>query len=467
MVKTKSLTEGPIFSRLFLFTLPIMASGLLQVMYNMADNIVVGSFSGNENAVGAIGSTAALTTLIVNFLMGFATGSGVIIAQSYGAKDKQSLKSAMHTAAAIALIGGISFATIAFIFSENLLVLMETKNEFKDYAVTYFRIICVGIPASTVYNFGAAALRSLGDSKKPLYILGTTGLINVILNLVFVIGFHMTVEGVAIATVTAQYLSAIAVVYFLLKQDDENCRLKLKEICINRNSLIRILKIALPTSLQSSLFAISNIFIQIGSNQLLAEQVSAKTIAGNIDNLVYTAVNSCSHTAMTFVAQNYGAKRFDRIKKISLYTVIQVCLVGIILGQLILLFGRDIAGIYIDQNASNRQMLLDYTLEVMTLILNIYFMCGIMDSLAGMLRGLGNSFLPMIIGVLGICGLRMVWIFVFFPMDMFHNLTGLYLSYPITWVFCIIALGIALAVEWRKKKKLLSNTEVTAIAKIK
>ncbi len=444
-----------------------MASGLLQVMYNMADNIIVGSFSGDNLALAAVGSTGTLTTLIVNFLMGFATGSGVVIAHSYGARDEQRLHSAIHTAAALSLFGGVLLGSLAALLSEPLLLLMGTKSELMSRAVLYFRIICIGIPASTVYNFGAAILRSIGDSKKPLYILSVTGLVNVLFNLVFVIGFGMSVEGVAIATVIAQYLSAITVVVLLLRQREESCRLKPRSIGIYRQVLGRILRIAIPASLQSSLFAISNIFIQSGVNRLSVPEVAGKTISGNIDALVYTAINSFSHTAMTFAAQNYGARKKDRIKKIFFYTILQVSLVGIILGQTILLFGRPLVEIYVDALDPNREAVIEYSLEVMRLILNIYFMCGIMDALSGFLRGLGNSLAPMIIGVVGICGLRMVWILVFFPMEPFFNLTGIYLSYPITWVFCITALAIVLYIEWKKKKRAMEESRTTEESALK
>ena len=452
-----SLTEGPIFSRLFFFALPIMASGLLQVMYNMADNIVVGSFSGDNLALAAVGSTGTLTTLIVNFLMGFATGSSVIIARSYGAKDSVGLRASINTSAALAIIGGLLFALLSFVLSEPLLAIMGTKDELMSRAVLYFRIICVGIPASTVYNFGASILRSLGDSKKPLYILAVSGLANVILNFIFVIFCGMAVSGVALATIISQYLSAGAVVFLLLRQKDERTRLNLRTIGIDRRVIGKILRIAIPASLQSSLFSISNILIQSGVNQLSVPEVSGKTISGNIDGLVYTAMNSYCQTAMTFVSQNYGAKRPDRVKKIMLYTILQVSLVGIFLGQLILLFGNKIVGIYVDASDPNREAVIKYSLEVMKLILNIYFLCGIMETLTGILRGLGNSFLPMIISVAGVCGLRIVWILIFFPMETFHNLTGIYLSYPITWVFCITALSAALVFEYRKKKRKLMS----------
>ena len=448
----RSLTDGPIFLRLFLFTLPVMASGLLQVVYNMADNIVVGSFSGDNLALAAVGSTGTLTVLIVNFLMGFSTGASVVIAHSYGAGDDNQLHAALHTAAVIAICGGLTLGSLAFLLANPLLALMGTKAELMSRAVLYFRIIAVGIPATTVYNLGASVLRATGDSKRPLYVLAATGLINVLLNLFFVIVLGMTVDGVALATVISQYLSAITVVVMLLRHREERCRLKPRSIGVYRQALSRIIRLAVPASLQASLFAISNIFIQGGINQLSVAEVSGKTISGNIDGLVYTAVHSYSTTAMTFVAQNFGARKPERVRKTFLYTVIQVIVVGVLLGQLILLFGRDIVGVYVDAADPNREAVIEYSLEVMRLILTVYFMCGIMDALSGMLRGLGNSVAPMVIGIVGICVLRMAWILFVFPTEPFHNLTGMYLCYPITWIFCITLLAIMLWREWKRKK---------------
>lgn len=453
MTKTKSLTEGPIFIRLFLFTLPIMATGLLQVFYNMADHIVVGGYSGDDLALAAIGSTGALTALIVNMLMGLASGSGVIIAQNYGAKDHSNLSRSIHTASAIAIIGGLLLGTVAFIFAEDLLVLMKTKDILLSRATVYFRIICIGIPATTIFNFGAAILRSVGNSKIQLYILSSTGIINVILNFFFVLAFDMAGEGVALATIISQYISAVAIVIILCNWKDPSVKLDLTKISIHIPSLKRILRIALPTCLQSSLFSLSNIIIQTGANGLHDLAIAGKTIASNIDNFVYTAINSYSHSTTTFVAQNYGAKKKDRVKKSIIMSAVQVTLVGIILGQLLLLFGEELAALFIGADDPNKLETIEYSMQVMRLILSIYFMCGIMDMLSGALRGLGNSILPMIIGLIGVCGIRFIWIFCFFPMEQLHNLTGLYLSYPITWTFCIIALLFAILFVWKKNFK--------------
>ena len=460
MVKGKSLTEGPIFSRLLLFTVPLMLTGLLQVFYNMADNIVVGSFSGDELALAATGSTGALTALIVNMLTAFATGSGVIIAQSFGAMDYDNLSKSIHTSMTLSLIGGVTLGAVAFLLSEQLLILMGTQSVLLSRATLYFRIISLGIPASTVFNFGAAVLRSLGNSKTQLYILGTTGVVNVVLNLVFVICCGMTVDGVALATVISQYLSAIAVVIILCNLKDKNTKLAPKKLKIHINLLKKILKIALPSCLQTLLFSLSNIMIQTAANGLPTLALSAKTIAANIDNLVYTAVNSYSNSTMTFVAQNYGAKNMERVKKSIFTAAFQVTAVGIILGQILLFFGEPLAALFIDPLDPNKAQVIEYSMEIMRIILNIYFMCGIMDMLSGSLRGLGNAVAPMIIGIIGIVGIRLVWIFFFFPMEQLHNLTGLYLSYPITWVFCITALSISLFFVYKKAKRSILNREM-------
>ena len=461
MAKTKSLTEGPIFKRLFLFTLPIMATGLLQVFYNMADSIVVGTYSGDELALAATGSTAALTALIVNFLMGLASGAGVIIAHSFGAGENENLRRAIHTAAALAIAGGFVLSIVAFIFAEEFLIMMGTQEVLLSRATLYFRIIALGIPATTIFNFGAAILRSVGNSKIQFYILSTTGLINVILNLIFVIGFGMTVDGVALATITSQYLSAITVIVLLIHWKDDRARLKPKYIRFHLSMLKRILKIALPMSLQSTLFAISNVLIQTAANGLPTLALSAKTIAGNIDNLVYTAINSYAHSTTAFVAQNFGAKNMQRVKKTIFVATAQVILVGVVLGQLLLIHGRLLASAFIDAADPNKAQVIEYSMEIMRIILNIYFMCGIMDMLTGVIRGLGNSLLPMIIGIIGVCGIRLVWIYGFFPIESLHNLTGLYLSYPITWIFCITALAIALYFVYKKAKAKIKSTELS------
>ena len=450
MVKTKkNFTEGPIFTRLILFTIPIILSGLLQVIYNMADNIVVGSFSGDDLALAAVGCTSSLTTLCVNLLVGLSMGSGVVIAQAYGANDKTRLERSIHTSISFSFIIGIVFAVIAFIIAVPALELMQTKPELMDRAVLYFRIICCGIPASTVYNFGAATLRSIGNSKIPLYILGFSGLLNVVLNLFFVIVCNMAIAGVAVATIISQYASAVAVILILMKTKEEGCTLDPKKMIIDKAILGRIIRFGLPAGLQSSIFSLSNVIITAACNTLPTVAVSAKTIAFNIDGLVYTAMDGYLHATMTFVGQNYGARRFDRVKKTFIYAVVQVGVLGFLFGQLITLFAGNIASLYIDPANPDGPAVIAAAVDLVRFVLMFYFLCGIMNTISGACRGLGNSFAPMIIGIVITVAVRFGWVFIFFPMPQFNSLVGLFYCWPITWVLSITALLITFAFTWR------------------
>ena len=462
MLKTKpKLTEGPIFIRLFTFTVPIMLSGLLQVAYNMADSIVVGRFSGDDLALAATGSTASLITLIVNILMGIATGVSVVIAQHFGAKDWERVERATHTAITFAVISGICFSVISLLISSTALNLMETKPELFDRSLLYFRIICLGIPASTVYNFGSSVLRSVGDSKTPLYILFASGLVNVILNLFFVIVCGMSVDGVATATIASQYLSAIAVIATLIIRRRECYGLKLKKLGIDAGLLGRFLRYGVPTAISSSVFSAANVLITSAANSLPTEALSARTIAGQVDNLVYVAMDAYTHSTMTFVAQNWGAGRLPRIKKTIFYSLLQVTIVGIGLGQLITLFSDSFVSLFMAPGTANGEVVAKYATDLIKFFLTYYFLCGIMNTLGGILRGLGNSLVPMVINIVGVCGLRLAWIYVFFPMEMFHTLNGLYICYPLTWGFCIPLTAIALAAVWRKRRRITESEKET------
>ena len=452
--KTKrDLTNGPLFIPIFLYVIPIILTGMLQMVYNMADNIVVGQFSGNDNAIGAIGSTTSLYNLIINLFMGLAGGAGVVIAQSYGAKDYKKLARASHTAMVFSAIGGLAFCILGLLVSRPALLIMGTKPEYQADAFTYIYIICLGIPASAVYNFGAATLRSVGDSKTPLLILSSSGLINVLLNLFFVIVCEMSVDGVALATIISQYVSAVAVVTILFLRKDAPYSIKKQELKIHWDILKEILRLGIPAGLQGTMFSISNIILTAGLNELPKEVIAGKTIAINVESLVHTSMNSYLHASMTFTGQNYGAKKPDRIKKSIIYTIIQVLIVGIVGGQIVNFFGEDLANLYLNANDLNKEAVLASALELMNFMLAVYFLCGVMDTLSGALRGLGYSMIPMIVSIGAICVLRMIWVFVFFPMEQFHNLIGIYTIYPISWSIGIVAMSIALFIIFRRIRK--------------
>jgi len=451
--KKKDFTSGKLFLPMLSFVLPIMLTGILQVFYNMADNIVVGQFSGDPNALAAVGSTSSLTNLIVNVLMGLGAGSGIVVSHAFGAKNDALLGKAVHTAMCTALIGGIIFSLIGYFISAPVLILMGTPYVLQEGAIEYMRIICLGIPGSAVFNFGATILRSVGDSKTPLFILASTGLVNVILNLVFVIVFHMSIAGVALSTIISQYLSALILVYILHRRKSEKYGLHFSRLKIDKNVLFRILRFGVPAGIQSGVFSISNVIITTAINTFPTTTITAKTIAGNIENILYTALNSYMHAAMTFVGQNYGAKKPERIKKSIFSGALQVAVIGLTLASLIMLFSERLALLYMDPNEAAKDIILGETIELMSMMVFSYILCGSMELLAGSLRGLGYSLLPMLINLIGTCGGRIIWVYLFFPLPAFNDLVGLFLIYPISWILTIIAHSTVLFITFRRIKK--------------
>ena len=454
----RNLTEGPLFIPMIQFVVPIILTGMLQIFYNMTDNIVVGRFSGDELALAAVGSTSSLSNLIVNLLMGIAGGAGVVIAQSFGARDFGKLSRAVHTSVVFSFIGGIAFCIFGLIISGPALTLMDTKDELMSRALLYMRIICLGIPASAVYNFGAATLRSVGDSKTPLFILSLSGISNVLLNLFFVIVCKMSISGVAIATIISQYISAVAVISVLFGRKGTPYTLDKSMLKIDKIILKEILRLGLPAGFQGTLFSISNIILTAGMNSLPTTDISGKTIAINIEGLVHTSMNSYLHAAMTFTGQNYGARKPDRIKKSIIYALIQVTFIGVVGGQLLNLFAEPLASLYIDATDPNKEAVLAAAKELMSFMLAVYFMCGIMDTLSGALRGLGYSMIPMIVSIGAICVLRAIWVFFVFPTERFHSLIGIYTIYPISWFLGLSSLLIALLILFKKVRRRLDES---------
>lgn len=435
MFKEKSLkknfVEGPLFFKIFTYAAPIMLTSILQIVYNMADNIVVGQFSGDPLALAAVGCTGSLTGLIVNLLIGISGGTGVIVAQAYGAKNHDMVSRAVHTSVGFALVGGLVFMIFGLLISRPALIWMGTKEELLDLATLYMRIVCLGIPASSLYNFSAAGLRSVGDSKTPLAILSASGLMNVLLNVVFVVLFGMSVDGVALATIISQYTSAIWVLLVLIRRKNECYNLNLRKIRIEGAVLARVLRFGIPAALQGTMFNISNTLITSAANGFSNAALSAKTIVGSIDGICYCALNSYFHAAMTVTAQNYGARKRDRIDRAFIFSLLQVTTIGILLGQLVLLFSNPLASLFIDPADPNKDAVLMHCTELLNVLLQTYFLCGVMETLSGWLRGLGYSLMPTLVSVAGICGVRILWIYVFFPM--FPTIMGLYYCYPISW----------------------------------
>ncbi len=434
--KKSDFTEGRLFLPIFLFTLPIIATGILQLLYNTADQIVVGQFSGDANALGAVGSSAALNALFVNLFLGITAGTSVVISQLLGAKRDGEVEKAVHTSVVFGFFIGLAVGALAFCLAKPLLVLLGTKEELLALATAYVRIIACGMPFLAVYNFGAAVLRSAGDSKTPLGILATTGILNVLFNLLFVIVFHMSVAGVALATALANAASA-AWVLTVLARRDAVYRLSLRKLKIHAATLGRILRIGIPSAVQSSLFAISNMILQSAVNTFPTTSVSGFTVSGSLEGFTYTSMNSFYQTAVTFTGQNYGARKHRRLARVLLYTLIQVALIGLLVGWLEILFAEPLARLYVDMSLPEAPAIVAAAVEKTMVMLSLYFLCGIMEVLTGYLRGIGYSIAPMVSSIFGVCGLRAAWVFLVFP-HLPKTALSLFLSYPISWVIVIL-----------------------------
>ena len=445
--KTSDMCEGPLVSKIILYTIPIILTGVLQLLFNAADLVVVGRCCGS-NSVGAVGATGALINLMVNLFIGLSVGAGVTVAHGIGSGRSEDVHRTVHTAIPTALICGALLTVVGVLFSETFLKLMDTPMEQLKLAASYMRIYFCGTIASMLYNFGSAILRAAGDTKSPLYYLTAAGFLNVILNLIFVIAFKMDVAGVALATAISQTFSGLLIVRALMKREDA-CRLDLKKMRIYGRQLKRILQIGFPAGIQSSLFAVSNVIIQSSINFFGPVVNTGNAAAQNIEGFVYTSMNSYSQTSLNFTGQNYGAGKFDRIRKIMWICLIAVFCTGMAMGLTALFFGRPLLSIYI----TDSEEAIGYGMVRMTYIMIPYFLCGLMDVTTGLIRGLGSSVLPMLITVMGVVGIRLGWIYIVFRIPQYHSIKSLYLSYAISWLATFGVELIVFLILLRKLKK--------------
>lgn len=438
------MTQGPFFKKIVLFSFPLMLTGILQLIYNAADVIVVGRFAGSAS-LAAVGSTSSLVNLIVNLFVGLATGAGVVAARHIGAGLGEKIHKCVHTAMALGLISGFAVALIGFFLSGEFLILMGTPDDVLPLATTYLKIYFLGAPGSLVYNFGAAIVRSTGDTKRPLYFLMVSGIVNIVLNLVLVIVFHLDVAGVAIATIVAQYISAVLIVLRLVNLENA-CRLNIKKIKIYNTEIKEILRIGLPTGIQNSLFSLSNVLIQSTINTFGSAAMAGNTAAQNCDSFIYTGANAIAQTSMTFSSQNMGAKKYYNLKKIYFMCLAFTFVLGVVLGGAALIFPDEILGIF-----STDPTVIEYGKSRIDVLMSTYFLCCLMDVAAYQVRGMGRSLEPMIISLLGACGIRVLWIYTGYQLD--KTLPNLYLSYPISWLITFAALFILFVVIDKKLKK--------------
>lgn len=437
------MCNGPLLKKILIFSIPLMLSGILQLLFNAADMVVAGRFAGS-NALGAIGATSALINLIINVFMGLSVGANVTIAHFYGARRMEDVSETVHTTVALALICGGFLMFFGFFVSGPMLVLMGTPGEILPYSTLYMRIYFVGIPAMMLYNFGAAILRAVGDTRRPLIYLMIAGVINVLLNLFMVIVLGMGVAGVGLATIISQFFSAAMVMRALVKSDG-SIALSFKKIRLYKNKVMRIARIGLPAGFQGAVFAISNVLIQSSVNSFGAVAVAGNTASMSLEGFVFNSMNSYHQTAISFTGQNMGANRHDRVRKTLWLCLACVTVIGLSMGGLSVIFGDKLLSLYSSDEAA-----IAYGLSRLRLIMLSYFLCGIMDVAAGSIRGMGYSIMPMIISLLGACAFRIVWIYTIFAA--IHTPECLYISYPISWLLTFLAQMTCYFIVTRKLK---------------
>lgn len=444
----KDLTVGPILPQLIAFCVPLILSGMLQLLYNATDMIVLGQFA-SDTSVGAVGSCGSLINLIVNTFIGLATGASVCVAQFVGAKRDKDVSEVVHTAFTISLILGVTVGLFGYFFTPTALsfVVDRSLTGTMAEATRYMKAYMLGVPGIMVYNYCAAALRAKGDSIRPLIFLGISGLANVGLNLWTVIGLGLGAQGVGLATAASQYLAAGMTVVYMTFFVKDSCRLSLRHLTIKWDKAFLMLKIGIPASLQGVLFSFSNVLIQSSIQSFgLEALVNGNAAAGNVDAFVYTAQNSAYQGAITFVGQHVGARKYTRINRVIWSCVALTVAAGIVSGALVLFFGESLLGFFVSEPAA-----IDYGMLRMSILVSTYFLCGIMEVGCGVLRGMGKTFLPMIISLAGACGLRVLWILTIFQWH--HTIACLYLSYPVSWLITLVAHFIFVFIVKRKLQR--------------
>ena len=444
---TVDMTKGSILRHIIAFAIPIMIAGVLQTLYNAADTVVVGKFAGKES-LAAVGSTGSAINLIIGVFVGLSSATNVIVARKFGAGNKSGVSKAVHTAIAACILGGVILSALGIIFCRKILMLMGSPDDVIDLATLYMRIYFAGVPVMLLYNFGSAVMRAVGDARRPTYYLMGAGLINVSLNLIFVIVFKMSVAGVALATVIAQCVSAFLVIRSLVKTE-ECFKLDIKKIKIHHEELRGMITLGVPAGIQGSLFSLSNVIIQSSINSCGSDVIAGSSAAASIEGMVYIAMNSFFHAVLTFTGQNLGAHRFDRIKK-GFWTTFGISMVfGIILSQSVVLLAPLLLRLY-----TNSDAVVEFGIMRMNIICSLYFLCGLMEVGTGALRGLGVANRSMLTSLIGACGLRLVMTYLGAPYKKAEDLKFLFYSYPISWVLtgAVLMMFFFAIVKSREKK---------------
>lgn len=437
------MVNGPIAGKLLLFAIPLMLSSMLQLLFNAADIVVVGRYAGSQS-LAAVGSTSALINLMTNLFIGLSVGANVVIANYLGAGKQEEISKALHTAITLALCSGFFMLLVGTMLARQFLMLMDSPADVIDLATKYLRIYFLGMPALMLYNFGSAILRSNGDTRRPLVFLSIAGVLNVLLNLYFVITLHMGVSGVALATIISQYISAGLIIRCLCKEEGY-LHLELRKLSLDYGKVKKILHIGLPAGLQGVIFGFSNVVIQSSINSFGSVTMAGSAASGNIEGFIYMAMNALHQTAITYSGQNYGARKLKRVDKVLGLCLLYVTITGLLLGG----FASWKAPFLLSFYATDPKVIAQGVVRL-RVICTSYFLCGIMDVLVGVLRGMNHAVMPMVVSILGVCGLRLVWIATIFQ----HHRTPemLYISYAVSWIVTL-SVHMAYYVFVRRKER--------------
>ena len=439
--RTMDMTQGRLLTQVLVFALPIMLSGILQLLFNAADTIVVGRFAGNE-ALAAVGSVGSLNNMIISLFIGLSVGANVLVARYTGSRNDRAVSDTVHTSVLLSLAGGVLLMIIGVALARPLLELMGSPEDVIDLAVLYVRIIFLGMPVQMLYNFCAAILRAVGDTQRPLYYLTIAGVVNVLLNLVFVILFHLSVAGVALATIISQAISALLVTRALLNMEGPT-RLFLNRLRIHPGKLREIIRIGLPAGIQSSVFSLSNVVIQSSVNSYGSVVIAGNAASSNVGNFVYQAMNTFQQAITCFAGQNIGARKPRRIVSAMKVCMFWAVSFGLVLGMLSCVFGTQLLSLF-----SADPAVIAAGMERQIIVCAPYFLCGMMDVMTGALRGIGYSLLPMIVSILGACAFRLFWVFTIFAA--YPTLPCLMLSYPVSWLLTFSVLLVIFLVLWNR-----------------
>lgn len=449
--RNQDMLRGPLFGGIIAYTIPIVLTSILQLLFNAADLVVVGRYCGSVS-VAAVGATGSITALIVNLFVGLSVGAGVTVAHGVGSREDAVVHRTVHTAIPMALISGVVLTVVGVLFSGTFLEWMGTPENVMNLSTVYMRIYFAGITFTMVYNFAASILRAVGDTKSPLIFLTIAGVINVVLNVFFVTRLHMNVAGVALATTISQGVSAAAMVIVLMRRTDA-ARLSLKKLRLFKPQMLKMIRIGLPAGVQSSLFSISNVLIQSSVNSFGDVLMSGNAASQNLESFLYVSMNSFHQTAVNYIGQNVGAKQYDRVKRIVWICLGSVAVLGLAMGTGMCVFGEQLLGIYI----TDSQEAISWGLIRLCIICQAYFVCGLMDVSTGALRGMGASVSPMIISVLGVCGIRIGWIMTIFKLPRFHTPQSLYYSYLFSWTVTFLIQVCAFVIVYRRHRQRLEN----------